>query len=617
MSKRLIVANLLMVAIGLTSLPVSLAQVSTQSSSIKVSEYQDDPFVAESYIGRVGASRFTADDNGHPLMSCDRVSMINESAIYRKTAAGEFVKFAWNPWPQDGRSNEKGNFKFPDEPRFPLHEPERDADGKIVMRDGLQVWKPLDHHLGINTAFATSNAVRDAAEFWAGRDIPWGVNSLLEIESQVFIDFNAFYSPSSRMLFFGVVPYRLKGETDVKMFETASSRDMAAHECGHAVHHVLKPNVNQTDKGWNSWGESFGDQMAIWSSLRDPKHVRDVLAETSGNPYTSNSLSRIGEAFAVLVGTGTGIRDAFNDNKVSNTTDEEHDRSSVLTGAVYKVFAQICDSLKSGKGLDEHKALGQAGDIMGTFLVLSTDYIPENSMTLEDVCKAYLKVDKEIYGGRYQSLFASEFTRRELFDANSVSDWMAHEAAIPDLRLPRRARDRNIDNLIQASLDDLGIGPDFGLKLQSVTRDHVSGQTIVRVQLTDGRGSDAPLLNNHGILTFRADGTLADYYSPLPSAETSQMRALNVHASTLVNQARQFGLDRRGGLLSIVRGPDGQLSVEARVMHSEGLNCWAEVFSVKHPEGERRKVIVPTIPGNLRGVQTNGVQILSADDLNQ
>ena len=618
MSKRLIVANLLIVAIGLTSLPVSSAQVSTQSSSIKVSKYQDDPFVAGSYIGRVDGSRFTTDDNGHPFMSSDRVNMIGESFIYRKNPAGEFVKFAWNPWPIDGRSNEKGNFKFPDEPRFPLHEVERDADGKPVLRDGLQVWKPRDLHLGINNAFATSNAVRDAAEFWAGRDIPWGVNNLLQIESQVFIDFQAFFSPSAKMLFFGVVPYRLKGETDVKIFETASSRDMAAHECGHAVQFVLKPNAYQIDEGWNFWGESFGDQIALWSSLRDANRVRDVLAETSGNLYTSNSLSRIGEAFAALVGIGTGIRDAFNDNKVSNTSDEEHDRSTVLTGAAYKVFTQIYDKLKGENGLDEHKALARAGDIMGTFLVLSTDYTPENSMTLEDVCKSYLKVDKEIYGGRYQSLFVSEFTTRELFDDNSLADWLAHEAAVPDLRLPRRVKDRKIDNLIQVSLDKLGIAPEFGLKLQSVTRDSLSGQTIVRVQLTDGRGGDAALLDNHGILTFRADGTLADYHSPLPSDGESQMRSQSSgHAITLLNQARQFGLDHRGGLLTIVRGPDGRLSVEARVMRGEGLNCWAEVFSLRHPEGERREVIVPTIPGNLKGMQPNGVEILSADDLSR
>jgi hypothetical protein len=54
MSKRLIVANLLIVVIGLTSLPVSVARY--QHEFNKVSEYQDDPFVAESYIGRVDSS---------------------------------------------------------------------------------------------------------------------------------------------------------------------------------------------------------------------------------------------------------------------------------------------------------------------------------------------------------------------------------------------------------------------------------------------------------------------------------------------------------------------------------------------------------------------------------
>lgn len=239
-------------------------------------------------------------------------------------------------------------------------------------------------------------------------------------------------------------------------------------------------------------------------------------------------------------------------------------------------------------------------------------------MTLEDVGKAYLKVDKEFYGGRYQTMFATEFIKREIFNADSVREWLAHEAAAPDLRLPRRASDRNVDKMLQANLDLLGIGPDFGLRLQSVTSERRFGQTIVRVQLTEGRGGDAALFDNHGILTFRADGTLADYHSPLPSDEASQMRAQsNVQAPALVNQARRFGLDHRGGMLSIVRRLDGQLTVEARVMRSEGFYCWIEAFTMQHPEGGRREAIVPTVPGNLRGIQPSGVQILTADDLNR
>ena len=255
---------------------------------------------------------------------------------------------------------------------------------------------------------------------------------------------------------------------------------------------------------------------------------------------------------------------------------------------------------------------------MGIFLMHTHDYTPESNVSLEDVGKAYLKVDKEHYAGQFRNILASEFTAREIFDSTSVAEWMAHEAALPNLQIPQDASDRKVDKVIQANLDKLGIGPDFGLKMQSVARERRFGKTTVRVQLTDGRGDSAPLLDNHGILTFRADGTLADYHSPLPADQTSQITVQsNMEGPVLVNEARKFGLDRRGGLLSIVRRPNGGLAVEVRVMRSEGIYCWLEVFSLDHPEGERREVIIPTIPWNLTGLQPNGVQILTANDLRE
>jgi hypothetical protein len=107
---------------------------------------------------------------------------------------------------------------------------------------------------------------------------------------------------------------------------------------------------------------------------------------------------------------------------------------------------------------------------------------------------------------------------------------LAHEAATPYLRLPQRPTDHEVEALIQSNLDSLDIGPDFGLKLQSVTRENLfakavgSGQTIVRVQLTQGRGDGAAPLENHGILVFRRDGALADYHSPMPPAEPESSR---------------------------------------------------------------------------------------------
>ena len=556
MSTRLIISKLLIFAMVLLSLPVSQAQISTQSSSIKISQYRDDPFVAESFVDRIDASRFGRDASGDLLLSGNRVSLGEETFLYRKDTAGVYQKFAWNPWPQFAHSNDKGNFKFDDEVRFPLHEIERDANGQPVLRDGLQVWKPRDTQLGNTTTFAASNATRDAAEFWAGRDLPWGENNgVLEIEPHIIIEFQAFYSTITKTLHFGVVPYRLPGETQIKMFELASSWEMVAHESAHAVHDVLKRDRVRGDERFDTWPESFADQAAMWASLRDPRRVRAVLAETSGNLYTSNSLTRFIEALAALTGRGTGLRDAFNDLKVSDTTTEVHDRSRVFTGAAYKIFTLIYEGLKNGQGLGEQAALAEAADIMGIFLTHSTDYQAEDQLTLEDIAKSYLKVDKEHYGGRFKNMFVGEFAAREIFDANSVVEWMAHEAAVPDLQLPRDASDRRVDRLIQANLDSLGIGPEFGLKLESVTRESRFGKTIARVQLTEGRDDDAELLANHGILTFRADGTLADYHSPFPSDGSAQIQARsNPQAMALLNKAKQFGLHHRGGLLSIARG---------------------------------------------------------------
>src|SRR5262249_24062480 len=311
---------------------------------------------------------------------------------------------------------------------------------------------------------------------------------------------------------FGVVPYRLPGHTEVKLFETATSWDMVAHESGHAAHHTLKPNSDDSNQGFKTWGESFGDQTAMWTSLRNRDRVYNLLAETNGDLNQSNSLTRMGEAYAALTGKGTGERDAFNDKKVSDTSDEVHERSEALTGAAYKLFLTVYSRLKNEQGVEEQEALMEAGEIMGTFLTRSTDYTPENQMTLEDVAKAYLKVDKEFFGSRYHDMLVDEFIRREIFNADSDREWVAHEVATPYLRLSKPSRrwsDPIVEELVQANLDKLGVGPDFGLKLQSVTRDDRFGQTIVRVQLTSGRGDGATLFNNHGILVFRRDGVLA------------------------------------------------------------------------------------------------------------
>jgi hypothetical protein len=617
MLKRFILCQLTILAVALASLPVSQAQTfiapdrgdGRRPRPMRISSYEDDPFVMESLVRRMDAGRFSVDEDGRPILRSNLVSLSEESKIYRKDPqTGQFKPFAWNPWPQEPTANQQRDFRFPDEERFPLHRVERDSDGKIILKDGLQVWTPNDRRLGSTTTFEAAHAVKDAAEFWAGRDILWGQNGILDIEPHVFIDFNAFYSGNTRTLHFGVAPYRLPGQTEIKIFETATSWEMVGHESGHAVQDTLKPNRDWAHQGFGAWAESFADQTAMWTSLRNRDRVFKLLAETNGALNQSNALTRLGEAFAALTGRDTGIRDAFNDLKVSDTTEEIHDRSRVLTGAAYKIFLAVYSRLRNEQGIEEQEAMRKAGEIMGAFLTRANDYTPENEVTLEDVAKAYLKVDKEFFASRYHATLVDEFTRREIFDAKSVSEWLAHEAATPQLWLHPRWPDHKVEQLIRANLDKLGVGLDFGLKLQSVTRVNYLrrgiglAQTIVRVQLTQGRGDDAKPLDNHGILVFHASGMLTDYHAPLPPDDYAPLSDAFSQAQALmaISQASQLNLDKRGAALSLVRKPDGQLTVEARVMRGEGINAYLEVFTLDNPQGERREILISPLPPDKR-----------------
>ncbi|HEX2485584.1 MAG TPA: hypothetical protein VHQ66_09800, partial [Myxococcota bacterium] len=608
MSRRLAFAAL--VALALPHVCVSVARASSARGPwVAVSSYDDDPFVADAGVERLGRASFGSDRDGRLVLGNGTIEIEDEEVVYREDpATGEYIAFAWNPWSADlTRSNEAGDFYFPDEPRFPLHRVERDAEGRPVLVDGLQLWLPQDLHRGMTTTFEAVAAAKRALELWAGRELAWGDGGRLDINAHAFIDFNAFFSPTAQSLFLGVVPHRLPGEprtAPVKMFETATSWELAAHEAGHALHAVLKPNIDKTDPGYRTWGESFGDQTAMWTSLLDSGRVRRLLAETGGDLNRSSSLTGMIEAFGELLGDGLPMRDAFHDKRISDTSPEVHDRSEVLTGAAYRLFLAVYGGTRSEDGAAQ--ALTRAGRVLGTFLARAADFMPETQLTLEDVAKAYLEVDAEIYDGRYHDVLVAEFTRRELFDAGSVDEWRAHRAALPELRLPRAASDAELGAWLRANLDALGVGPQFGLRLQSATRldrvrpDAGSGHAIVRVQLTLGREKGATPLDNYGILVFRANGELADYHAPLPASEptaTGRAASMQVQAEALgtLADARAIGLDRRGAPVAIVRGKDGRLEPEARVLSGDALDPHMVVFTREHPDGERREIVVPPV----------------------
>jgi hypothetical protein len=123
------------------------------------------------------------------------------------------------------------------------------------------------------------------------------------------------------------------------------------------------------------------------------------------------------------------------------------------------------------------------------------------------------------------------------------------------------------------------------------------------VQLTLGRGEGATPFENHGILVFRPNGTLADYHAPLPPADPaarSSAALAQAEAQTTIAEAHARGLGQRGAPLSIVREPDGRLTAEVSVVRGEGLGAYMEVFTLDNPSGGRRETPIPPVPPDRR-----------------
>src|SRR5262245_24669575 len=83
-----------------------------------------------------------------------------------------------------------------------------------------------------------------------------------------------------------------------------------------------------------------------------------------------------------------------------------------------------------------------------------------------------------------------------------------------------------------------------------------------------------------------------------PSSLSTQSRAIG-----LIERAKALGLNRRGAPLSIVRRADSQVSVESQVMQGTAMNFYVVAYTLENPQGERRDVIILTIPRKVNGYQ--------------
>jgi hypothetical protein len=145
---------------------------------------------------------------------------------------------------------------------------------------------------------------------------------------------NAYYSRTDQALKFFFFPK--PGTTPPALVYTCRSLDIVAHECGHGVLDGLKP-------GWLGGGnppqtgglhESFGDLTAIFLACAQLDQVEAALALTKANLHDKNFLAAMAEQFGMALGFPQGLRNADNDLKLSQVSNEVHAISQVFTGGI-------------------------------------------------------------------------------------------------------------------------------------------------------------------------------------------------------------------------------------------------------------------------------------------
>ena len=142
---------------------------------------------------------------------------------------------------------------------------------------------------------------------------------------------------------------------DGKKIYTALSADVITHELGHAVLDCLRPDFWSVGS-MEIWAfhEAFGDVFAFLASLHHDTIINFMINETKGNLFESSIVSKLAEQFGTGIGMSGYLRNVDNDlsyvnpNTLANVstnkealTKEPHNFSRVMSGALYRIFAEI------------------------------------------------------------------------------------------------------------------------------------------------------------------------------------------------------------------------------------------------------------------------------------
>jgi hypothetical protein len=269
---------------------------------------------------------------------------------------------------------------------------------------------------------------------------------------------NAFYDRDSHSIQFFFFPHP---EDSRKTIYTSLSRDIIAHETGHAILDGIVPHLyDATTPQSLAIHESIADLTALLMSFTSNKLPEFVLNKYKYSIDKPNEFSAIANQFGnAFENDGRPLRNLKNtrtldpDNKTldrfgqPNRVDrfEPHKLSEVLSGALYEVMAKIYNDLRSGnyawkKSKKSNTPFGNLGTAAKQFkrmVFRALDYLPPGDISFADYGRAIIAADQAFFKGDKQprKWICDEFEKRHMVEDRKSLEVMTNynHSALKDI----------------------------------------------------------------------------------------------------------------------------------------------------------------------------------------
>ena len=257
--------------------------------------------------------------------------------------------------------------------------------------------------------------------------VPWQWNTggnvdPIDVHPHAGVTMNAFYSRSNKCLkFFYFTP---PGSPTPPLTYTCRSLDIVSHEAGHAILDGLKPGWLLSSNPPQTGGlhESFGDLMAIFTTLSQLDQVEGIIAQTKANLHDPNFLSSVAEQFGNALGRTTGLRNADNNLKLSEVGTEVHAISQVFTGGIYDVLADWFVLNRDVSRRDDAVTLLETSQYLLSVVLRAIQAAPATAATFADVVnqmRAIVVADGK--PASFRASITNNFALREVVAAGSLN----------------------------------------------------------------------------------------------------------------------------------------------------------------------------------------------------